>query len=118
MVQGGFATPALVRKSYLSIGIGPTGDAPIGRCGYSCTRPMMCGTRPETNKGEALHKTVVIKHVRGRGEREAVAEAWARLNLQGYVVLDVPAPVVEEKSDDAGGPLSWAVTFSVERAKV
>ena len=65
-----------------------------------------------------MHKTVVIKHASGRGELEAVAEAWARLNLQGYVVLDVPAPVVEEKPDDAGGPPSWAITFSVERAKV
>ena len=68
-------------------------------------------------KEGALQKTVVIQHARGMDKREAVAEAWARLNLQGYVVLDVPAPVVEEKADKAGGPRSWAITFLVDRTR-
>jgi len=56
-----------------------------------------------------------VQIIRGLGmtERKAVAEAWARLKMQGYVVLDDPPPAVEVKCDDTGA-LVWFVTFEVQ----
>ena len=57
--------------------------------------------------------------VRGPGmtERKAIAEAWARLEMQGYIVLDDPPPVVEVLLDDAEQPLGWLVSFPVQETK-
>jgi hypothetical protein len=61
-------------------------------------------------------KTVQIRGP-GMTEREAIAEAWARLEMQGYIVLDDPPPVVEVDRDDAGRPLGWSVSFPVQETK-
>lgn len=58
-------------------------------------------------------KTLRVHWCPGMTVREAVAKAWARLELQGYVILDEPAPTVVTERDSAGRVFAWTIAFPV-----
>jgi hypothetical protein len=62
-------------------------------------------------------KTVSVLWCPGMTVREAIAEAWARLELQGYIVLDEPVPTVMTQRDAEGRVVGWSIAFPVMESR-
>jgi hypothetical protein len=62
-------------------------------------------------------KTIHVQWCPGMTVREAIADAWARLELQGYIVLDEPVPSVMTKRDAGGRVAGWSITFPVAESR-
>lgn len=62
-------------------------------------------------------KTVDVLWCPGMTVREAIAEAWARLELQSYIVLDEPVPSVMTQRDAEGKVVGWSITFPVVESR-
>jgi len=62
-------------------------------------------------------KTVSVLWCPGMTVREAIAQAWARLELQGYIVLDEPVPSVMTQRDVDGRVVGWSIAFPVAESR-
>lgn len=70
-----------------------------------------------TGEEERNVKVVSVPRCPGMTVKEAIAEAWARLELQGYIVLDEPAPTVATRRDGNGRAIGWSIAFPVVESR-